>query len=84
MSNILLKSEKKMSRKEVAENLSKIAEGIERGELELSAGNDSVKLEPGENPEFELEVEEEADGEMSLEIEVEWNPEKKEESIEIS
>ncbi|MBC5793339.1 MAG: amphi-Trp domain-containing protein [Nanohaloarchaea archaeon] len=84
MSKKLLKMEKRMSREEISEKLSRIAEGVENGEVKLSSGNDSVNLHPGENPEFELEVEEENDGDISLEIEIEWNPEKeKREDIEI-
>lgn len=85
MSRKLLKTNRRISREEIAKNLSKIVGGLERGEIELSAGSDSVNLEPGENPEFELEVEEEEDGDISLEIEIEWNPEEeKGEDIEIS
>lgn len=76
MSRKLLNTNRKMSREEIAENLSRIVEGLVRGEIKLSAGSNSVNLEPGDNPEFELEVEEEEeDGDISLEIEIEWNPE---------
>lgn len=74
-----------MSREEISEKLSRIADGIEKGELQLSSADNSVDLHPGETPEFELKVEEENDGDISLEIEIEWNPEKEEEEeIEIS
>lgn len=75
MSRKLLNTNRKMSREEIAENLSRIVEGLERGSIKLSTGSNSVNLEPGDNPEFELEVEEEEDGDISLEIEIEWNPE---------
>lgn len=32
-----------------------------------------MQLRPSETCEFELKVEEEADGEISLELEIEWN-----------
>lgn len=84
MSKILLEMEKQMSRAEIAENITKIAKGIEKGNVKLSAGEDSVNLEPNDGSEFEIKVEEEQDGELSLELEVEWMPgEKEQDDIEI-
>lgn len=85
MEKVLLENEQRMSRKEIAEKLVKISEGLEKSEINLKSENEELKLEPIEKPEFEIKVEEEDDGEMSLELEIEWNPEKEgEKDIEIS
>lgn len=75
MTEKIIQIEKRMSRSEIAETLNSIAEGLEKGEITVESGNESVELRPSDNPEFEIEVEEEQDGEMSLEIEIEWHPE---------
>lgn len=72
-----------MSRQKIANYLSKIAEGVEKGELALTSGDESVDLIiPGE-PEFELEVEKEDDGETSLEIEIEYPETENGESLKV-
>lgn len=72
MSNVVFKNEKKISGSEVSNKIRKIADGLEKGEINLKAGGESVQLKPSRNCEFELKVEEESDGEKSLEIEIEW------------
>ncbi|WEL19604.1 amphi-Trp domain-containing protein [Candidatus Nanohalococcus occultus] len=74
MSKKLLKTETVMSRQNAAEKLHGIADKIADGRLELTTGNDSVTLEPADRVEFEIQVEEEMDGDMSLEVEIEWSP----------
>jgi amphi-Trp domain-containing protein len=83
MSNVVFKNEEKISRSEIAEKIQKIADGVERGEINLKSGDESVQLRPSESCEFELEVEEESDGEISLEIEIEWDKNEKAGELEI-
>lgn len=84
MSKNLFTLEKKLDRKEIAEHMRKIAEGVEKGSVKLGAGTDSVELNPSETPEFEIEVEEERDGEKSLELELEWKDNEENKELEIS
>jgi amphi-Trp domain-containing protein len=83
MTEKIFRSEQKLSRKEIAEHLRGIADGVEDGNVSLKSGNDSVALQPAETSELEIEVEKERDGDLSLEIEIEWNEEKESESLEI-
>ena len=83
MSKKLLKTTKKMSRKDAAEKLHSLADKIGEGEVKLRAGNDSVNLTPGNQIEFELDVEKEQDGDTSIEIEIEWPEKGTNEEIEI-
>lgn len=83
MSKTLLKTEARMNRSEIAERIRTIADRLEEGTIELSSATDSVELHPPETAELEIKVEEESDGELSLEIEVEWNPSKTSDEIEI-
>lgn len=79
-----MKTEQRMPRGKIAESLKKISEGLEKGDITLSSGEEEVNLKPTEEPEFEIKVEEE-DDEISLELEIEWNPEKEEKKeVEIS
>lgn len=61
-----------MSREEAAEKIHDLADKISEGEVELKSGKDSVDLQISDKVEFELDVEEENDGETSIEIEIEW------------
>lgn len=83
MSTRLLKTTEETSREKTSEKIHRIAEKIEKGEVELSSGSDSVTLSPADRVEFEIEVEEEKDGDISLEIEVEWSGKEGKEEIEI-
>lgn len=83
MSDKLFEIEKKMSRKEISENLRKIADGLERGKIELNSKNQSIELNPSENLEFEIDVEE-SKNEVSVEVEIEWKEGGKAEDLEIA
>jgi amphi-Trp domain-containing protein len=72
MSRKLLKTETKLSREKASEKLHDLADKIGEGKVKLEAGQDSVELKPADQVEFELDVEEESDGEMSIEMELEW------------
>jgi amphi-Trp domain-containing protein len=60
----------------VAALLREIADGIERGRVELREGDDLLVVEPPEHLEIEIEVEIEDEGdeglESSIEIEISW------------
>lgn len=83
MSNVVFKNEEKISRPEISENIRKIADGLEKGEINLKAGEEAVKLSPSSSCEFEIKVDEETDGELSLEMEIEWNRNGDEADLEI-
>ena len=83
MEKKLLRMESMMSRSDAAEKLHSLADKLEEGSVELSAGEDSVSLQPSESVEFELEVEEESDGDLSIEIDIEWNDEEEGQDLEI-
>jgi amphi-Trp domain-containing protein len=72
MSRKLLKTETKLSREKASEKLHDLADKIGEGKVKLEAGQDSIELKPADQVEFELDVEEESDGEMSIEMELEW------------
>jgi amphi-Trp domain-containing protein len=57
MARKLLKTEKKMSCKGAGEKSHSLADKLSEGNIELKSGNDSVKLQPSEYVEFELEIE---------------------------
>jgi len=84
MSKKLLNTETKMSRQEASQKLHDLADKIAEGEVELKSGNDSVTLRPADNVEFELDVEEETDGDRSIEVEIEWSENSKNEEVEIN
>lgn len=83
MSNIVFKNEERISRSEIPDKIRKIADGVEKGEIHLKSGSESIDLRPSDRCEFELEVEEEADGDISLEVEIEWNEDDEEADLEI-
>ena len=75
---VLFKSESDQSREEIASYLRSVAEKLDRGEsVTLTAGSDSVTMDPPARPTFEVKAEREgpADGpgELSIEFELEWD-----------
>ncbi|RZH68744.1 amphi-Trp domain-containing protein [Natrinema altunense] len=75
---VLFKSETDRSRAEIASLLRRVADNLADGEsITLTAGADSVTLEPPARPTFEVKAEREgpADGpgELSIEFELEWD-----------
>jgi amphi-Trp domain-containing protein len=75
---VLFESESPRSREEVAAYLRRIADTLEAGdELSLSAGDQSVTMDPPSRPTFEVKAEREgpadAAGELSVEFELEWD-----------
>ncbi|MEF8880249.1 MAG: amphi-Trp domain-containing protein [Candidatus Nanohaloarchaea archaeon] len=77
----LFKFEKKMNKIEISEHIDKISEKLKADEPITFESDKSVKLTPSAQPEFEIKVEEESDGDISLEMEIEWN--KKDESTDL-
>lgn len=74
---ILFESESEQSRADVAAYLRQVADSIESdGPITLSAGEESVSMDPPEHVEFEVKAEREGptdgDGELSIEFELEW------------
>ncbi|WP_247729855.1 amphi-Trp domain-containing protein [Halovivax limisalsi] len=74
---VLFKSESRQSRADVAATLRSIADKLDAGEaITLSAGNESVTMEPPAKPTFEVKAEREGPtdgpGELSVEFELEW------------
>jgi amphi-Trp domain-containing protein len=76
MEEVLLKSEQRLSRPEIADYLRTVADRLDGGDaLSLSAGDDSVTLDVPDRPTFEVKVEREQEGsgaELSVEFELEW------------
>jgi amphi-Trp domain-containing protein len=76
---VLFETENRTSRRDVAESLRTVAEKLELGEaVVLSAGDQSVTLDPPAEPTFEVKAERETssgDGpaELSIEFELEWD-----------
>jgi amphi-Trp domain-containing protein len=75
MSKKVFKTEKMLSRQRIAEHIRDIANSMDDGNLELDSGKEKISLQPPEEAEFEIEVEEDSSGEISLEIEIEWSSE---------
>ena len=74
---VLFESESDQSRADVAAYLRQVADSIESdGPITLSAGEESVSMDPPERVEFEVKAEREGptdgDGELSIEFELEW------------
>jgi amphi-Trp domain-containing protein len=74
----LFESESHQTRGEVADYLRAVADALEAGgELTLSAGGQSISVDPPNRIEFEVEVEREGpaggSGELSVEFELEWD-----------
>ena len=76
---VLFESEHRTSRSDVAEYLRAVAERLELGEaVTLSAGDQSVTLDPPAEPTFEVKAERETSSgggpaELSIEFELEWD-----------
>ena len=75
---VLFKSESALDRAEIASLLRRVADNLDAGEgITLSAGSETVSLEPPARPTFEVKAEREgptdAPGELSVEFELEWN-----------
>ncbi|MFB6312199.1 MAG: amphi-Trp domain-containing protein [Salinirussus sp.] len=76
--DVLFETESKQSREEIATYLRRVAEKLEAGDaITLTAGADSVSLEPPARPTFEVKAEREGPagrpGELSIEFELEWD-----------
>ena len=74
---VLFENEQQLSRDDIASYLRTVADSLSSGdELTLSAGDQSVTLDPPTSCEFEVKAEREGpadgDGELSLELELEW------------
>lgn len=74
---ILFKSEQRMDRSEIAAALRQVADNLSDGSaITLSAGGDSVTLDPPQQVTFEVKAEREGPptgaGEFSVEFELEW------------
>ncbi|MFB6132819.1 MAG: amphi-Trp domain-containing protein [Halanaeroarchaeum sp.] len=75
--DVLLKSEQRMSREQIATYLRTVADRLETGEsVTLKSGGDAVTLDIPGQPTFEVKAEREGpdDGpkELSVEFELEW------------
>ncbi len=75
---VLFKSESKQSREEIASYLRQVAESLESGRsITLTAGSQSVTMDPPSRPTFEVKAEREgpsgSPGELSVEFELEWD-----------
>ncbi|AGB30089.1 hypothetical protein C488_19532 [Natrinema pellirubrum DSM 15624] len=75
---VLFKSETEQSRAEIASMLRRVADNLDDGKsITLTAGADSVTLEPPARPTFEVKAEREgpadSPGELSIEFELEWD-----------
>ena len=75
---VLFKSEQTQSRSEIATYLETVAAKLREGDpVTLRSGDESVTLDPPEQPTFEVKAEREgpADGpgELSIEFELEWD-----------
>ncbi|MFC3959519.1 amphi-Trp domain-containing protein [Halovivax cerinus] len=74
---VLFESEAGRSREDVAATLRSVADKLDAGEaITLTAGSESVTMDPPAQPTFEVKAEREgpADGpgELSVEFELEW------------
>lgn len=75
---VLFETETPQSRGEIADYLRSVADKLDAGDaVTLSAGSESVTLDPPERLTFEVKAEREgptdASGELSLELELEWD-----------
>ena len=75
---VLFKSESDQSREEIASYLRQVADSLESGRsITLTAGDQSVTMEPPSRPTFEVKAEREGPtgepGELSIEFELEWD-----------
>ncbi|ELZ82659.1 hypothetical protein C453_16278 [Haloferax elongans ATCC BAA-1513] len=75
---VLFKSESKQSRADIASYLRTVADKLDAGDsITLTAGDQSVTLDPPTSPTFEVKAEREGPtgrpGELSIEFELEWD-----------
>ncbi|ELZ78076.1 amphi-Trp domain-containing protein [Haloferax larsenii] len=75
---VLFESESKQSRADIASYLRTVADKLDAGEsITLTAGDQSVTLDPPTSPTFEVKAEREgpvgSPGELSIEFELEWD-----------
>jgi amphi-Trp domain-containing protein len=75
---VLFESESVQNRSDVAAYLRQVADSLEAGgEITLSAGSQSVTMDPPSSLTFEVKAEREgptdAPGELSIEFEIEWD-----------
>ncbi|QGN07403.1 amphi-Trp domain-containing protein [Halorhabdus sp. CBA1104] len=75
---VLFETERSLSRDEIASYLRTVADNLDGGDpISLSAGDQSVTMDPPARPTFEVKAEREgpADGhgELSVEFELEWD-----------
>ena len=75
---VLFESESRQSRADIAAYLRRVADNLESGDpITLTAGDQSVTMDPPERPTFEVKAEREgptdAPGELSVEFELEWD-----------
>ncbi len=75
---VLFETEQRQSREAIADVLRQVADTLAAGEsITVSAGDQSVTVDPPAQPTFEIKVEREgpADGpgELGLEFELEWD-----------
>jgi len=76
--DVLFKSEQTQSRAEIAAYLRTVADKLDSGDaISLSAGSESVTLNPPARPTFEVKAEREGPAgdmsELSVEFELEWD-----------
>ena len=74
---VLFESENRQSRSDIATYLRRVADALDAGDpITLTAGQQSVTLDPPASPTFEVKAEREgptgAPGELSVEFELEW------------
>lgn len=77
MEEVLFESERTLTREQIADYLHTVGDNVAAGaSITLSAGDESVTLDPAERPTFEVKAEREGppDGpcEYSIELELEW------------
>lgn len=75
---VLFESESTQTRADIASYLRAVADALEAGDgIRLTAGDQSVTMDPPSNPTFEVKAEREGpvdgNGELSIELELEWD-----------
>ena len=75
---VLFEVERRETRGDIAAYLHRVADALEGGEsVTLSAGEQSITMDPPERPTFEVKAEREGPtgepGELSIEFEIEWD-----------
>ena len=86
---VLFETERRQSRADIAAYLRTVADSLEAGEaITLTAGDQSVTMEPPSRPTFEVKAEREGPtdgpGELSIEFELEWDENGDEGELEIN